>query len=441
MRGTDELVTTSVAHHRLHHSPAQVFGSIADGLSATSSGCVAARASINAAMMATGRAAKGWTLRHAGLTKAVARSIAMMEHLVPSSGTVVFTSYPDLEDNVVALLRDGHAQRHRVTVLVGDPVVARARARSLGLQVRIVRRNSARGLWAFLRSSVCVSTHGLFGSRPRPGAKQHLGLWHGEYIKATGRVLGEPTHQFDRMMVSGGLSRLIRSAETGMDPLHIDVTGVPRTDLMRAQVDAPERPIVLWAPTYRASVVGSARRDGDAASFDAFVHSALEALDPVLTLHDAELWLRLHPSAVDQVETDSRRVVVADDARLMEQGLTLYAALGRTVALVTDYSSLWVDYLHLDRPVIGAVPDLDDYAADRGLLLRPYDWWFPGPICRSVEELVAAVQDVLAGADTEAEHRRLISSILLEDQDVRPTDALWRQIASAVAHSSSTAPR
>ena len=362
------------------------------------------------------------------MTGVVALLIALLDRLTPATGGVVLTSHPDLEDNVVALLRAPAARGRRVTVLAADPVSAKARARALGVQVRVVRRNSVGGIWAFVRSSVCVSTHGIFGSRPRPGDKRHLGLWHGEYIKATGRVLGEPTHQFDRMMVSGGLSRLIRSAETGMDPRLIDIVGVPRTDLMRAEDDKSERPVVIWAPTYRASEVGSARRDGDAEGFDTFVREALRVLEPVLSAHDAELWLRLHPSDMGNVAVTSERVVLADDAYLAGKGLTLYAALGRTRALVTDYSSLWVDYLHLDRPLVCAAPDLDEYAAGRGLLLQPYAWWFPGPVCRSVDELVEGVRDVLEEKDTHLEHRRLISSILLDDQEQSPTEALWQLI-------------
>ena len=83
------------------------------------------------------------------------------------------------------------------------------------MEVPIVALNSLRGIWTYVRASVCVSTHGVYGSRPRPRGKLHLGLWHGEYTKAVGRVAGEATHRFDRMYVSGELSRLIRSAETG----------------------------------------------------------------------------------------------------------------------------------------------------------------------------------------------------------------------------------
>lgn len=354
--------------------------------------------------------------------------IALLDRLTPASRGVVLTSLPDIEDNVVALLRHERATDLPITVLAVDIDAARSRARALGMEVPIVALNSLHGIWTYVRASVCVSTHGVvYGSRPRPRGKLHLGLWHGEYTKAVGRVAGEPTHRFDRMYVSGELSRLIRSAETGIHPRRIAVTGVPRTDLLNSAQRSP-RPVIMWAPTYRASAVNSRRQDGDAETFQRFVEQVLDGLEDTLIEHDAEIWLRLHPSSAAQVEVRSSRVVAADDAFLATRGLTLYSALGSSHALITDYSSVWVDYLQLDRPVICAAPDLDEYAASRGLLLQPYEWWFPGAVCRSVDEVASALRNVLDGRDDHREHRQLITSILVSPEATRPTESLWRDI-------------
>ena len=40
--------------------------------------------------------------------------------------------------------------------------------------------------------------------------------------------------------------------------------------------------------------------------------------------------------------------------------------LRSTDILVTDYSSVWVDYLLLDRPIVGFCYDLDSYLNERG---------------------------------------------------------------------------
>ena len=360
------------------------------------------------------------------------RLIRALDRLVAASDTVVLASFPDLEDNVVALLRSHEAEQRRVVVLADDVRAARRRADALGLKVSITRRDHVVGLWTFLRSHTVITTHGLFRSGRRPRGKRHVGLWHGEYIKAVGRVVGEDTHLVDSMVVSGNLSRLIRSAETGIDPSRVHVLGVPRADLLQVDSGPPPR-VLMWAPTYRASTRGDQRQDTDPHSFENFVRNAITHLEPVLEEHDAELWLRLHPSAAGGFGVTSPRVVMADDQWLGQMGVTLYEALGATRALITDYSSIWIDYLNLDRPIVGAVPDLDEYEAGRGLLLKPYDWWLPGPTCRTVDSLVGAVRRILGGHDDESAHRRLIRSLLIESLERPATESVWDLVAEGPA--------
>src|SRR4029077_12349560 len=56
------------------------------------------------------------------------------------------------------------------------------------------------------------------------------------------------------------------------------------------------------------------------------------------------------------------------------------AVLGVTDVLVTDYSSIFFDFLASRRPILHFVPDLDEYTADRGLYLDESD--LPGPLSR-----------------------------------------------------------
>ena len=70
--------------------------------------------------------------------------------------------------------------------------------------------------------------------------------------------------------------------------------------------------------------------------------------------------------------------VTITDADLVRAGLTLYAVLGSSRGLVTDYSSVWVDYLLLDRPMAFLVPDRDSYS--RALVPPDVLDWVPGEL-------------------------------------------------------------
>ena len=55
----------------------------------------------------------------------------------------------------------------------------------------------------------------------------------------------------------------------------------------------------------------------------------------------------------------------------MPNDLPANVVLGVTDLLVTDYSSIFFDFLGTGRPVVHYVPDLEDYEHHRGLYLQP----------------------------------------------------------------------
>ncbi len=69
----------------------------------------------------------------------------------------------------------------------------------------------------------------------------------------------------------------------------------------------------------------------------------------------------------------------------------IYPALALFDALVTDYSSIYFDYLLLDRPVFFFPYDLEHYVAGERKLLFGYREMAPGPLCRTREELQAEI--------------------------------------------------
>ncbi|MEO9104667.1 MAG: glycosyltransferase, partial [Terrimesophilobacter sp.] len=73
--------------------------------------------------------------------------------------------------------------------------------------------------------------------------------------------------------------------------------------------------------------------------------------------------------------------------------------LSITDTLITDYSSIYFDFLATGRPILFFAPDLADYEESRGLYLEPAEW--PGPVNRTMADLQATLNDYLGGS---AEH-------------------------------------
>jgi CDP-glycerol glycerophosphotransferase (TagB/SpsB family) len=76
--------------------------------------------------------------------------------------------------------------------------------------------------------------------------------------------------------------------------------------------------------------------------------------------------------------------------------------------LITDYSSIYLDYLLLNRPCIFIPHDIEQYKEGRGLLLDDYDFWAPGYKVKSFMEFLESLKCSLSGLDPYKTHREEI---------------------------------
>lgn len=189
-------------------------------------------------------------------------------------------------------------------------------------------------------------------------------------------------------------------------PLHdIWPVGVPRNDTL-LEPPGPELTarhpwlrgtIVLYAPTFRDWA-----RLEDYLPIPGMDAAALVAL---LERHDATLLVRPHYYEVDAARATidrvgSGRVRAADDSVFPDTN----ELLKHVDVLITDYSSIYMDFLLLDRPVVFNPVDLEQYEAERGFLFD-YAEHTPGAKTRTEPELLAALDAELRGEDPYVEHR------------------------------------
>lgn len=347
------------------------------------------------------------------------RVVQVLDHVVPARrGLVVLHSTPDLDDMAAALLV---AQPSGVTTVVLADSARRARQRVQDLDlphVRVLGKQTPLGMWTYLRSHRSVSTHGLFGSRRRGRGKLSATPWHGELSKPIGVFVGRPPRHFDRIAVSNQNSKILRVAEFQVKPESIHVIGTPRQSTLlqgprseRVSRLKRDRKWVMYVPTYRQPTRGPMVGVFESTQED--LNAQMAGLDELVRDQDALLWVRPHP-LTDPSSLAMPQARLATDSALQESGVTFYDVLAETDLLITDYSSVWVDFLLLGRPVIGFCPDIERYRASRGLALEPYENWFPGPVATGRDELFDEVADALAGKDPYAQRRDFLASILME---------------------------
>lgn len=192
--------------------------------------------------------------------------------------------------------------------------------------------------------------------------------------------------------------------------VNVDETGAARLAAHRA---AGGR-VVLYAPTFRA--------DGGS-PFAA--HIDLAGLSDFARQRNLLFALKLHPVMAGRYAVDAYPGVVEIAA-----ASDVYPLLPAVDVLVTDYSSIYFDFLLLDRPLVFYPYDLDRYVADERRLLFPYEQMTPGPKVATFGELLAAVGDAVAGSDGKwSGQRRRVRELAFDGRDGHAS----RRLAQALA--------
>ncbi len=374
------------------------------------------------------------------LVRIAQHAAAVLFHVLltayPVRRHVVISAFPRDEGNAVEVVRT-LLERYRGRILWIDAPDS-ARLADLGLDdARITRlaKRSPRAVLAFLGAEAVFTTHGLYGC-PRPvRGKAMVNLWHGDGPK---RHAGAPVPSSYLVSGSGVFGR--RLADAFALP-HDDLllTGLPRTRQLceptagRVLADLgiePDRPFVVWMPTVRqfgAAGRNRARSDTADPAADRSLAQQIEAGVRVLDELGIQVVVKPHP--VDLVSRTFDGFAAVSDDDLTRAGTTVYSFLGASAGLLTDYSSVWTDYLALDRPIGFFTPDLAAYLDGRGVHRASLDD-LPGPTLVSAEDFARFGRAVLGDGDgDDVQPRQRAREIFELTHSDRSADALLDELS------------
>lgn len=363
--------------------------------------------------------------------------LVVLSWLVPKRRTKVLLHSPsDIEDGVIAVVDELAARGWKATVLLEDPAREPTLRRLVYGSFDTVPLSSVRALGHFLTARYVMSTESVFGGFRSPPSQVSVNLWHGEPpTKATGRFgTGRGLHSTCSPVCST-LGRAYRCAEFGLHPRGVPIVGAPRNDRMlrahgpsvrAALLDGSKGPAYLWLPSFRVGSWGSSQRVDAAKSHPGlpFDITELSRLDEWLLGRGVQVLVKLHPRDVSSFRGEFRAIRVLTENELEHHGLTLHTALSAFDGLITDMSSIWVDYLLLDKPMIFAFPDVENYRRGRGLNLEPYEQWVPGIFARTMDQFISALADLSAGRDPMAAERARARLRFHQHTDDRSTQRL-----------------
>ena len=107
----------------------------------------------------------------------------------------------------------------------------------------------------------------------------------------------------------------------------------------------------------------------------------------------------------------------------------IYPLLGKCDAMITDYSSIFVDYLLLDRPVIFFPFDHDHYINSERALQFDYKEVTPGKKCFTYDELESELnKTVVKGKDEYRKERKKVLKKFFDTADGNSCDRILEYI-------------
>ena len=261
-----------------------------------------------------------------------------------------------------------------------------------------------------------------------------INLWHGIPLKGIGfkdfkankSKLKKEFKLYTGVICSSKLDQLAMQASFGLPNEKIWITGLPRNDSLIQEADSlpndllkqsewiqekvGDKKMVLYMPTWRKT-----------SSNDIFSKDESTKLNQSLKDNNAVLVVKNHPN------TKPFNFRELDAIDISNSPCNEVSVLLRNAdILVTDYSSVWVDYLLLDRPIVSYCYDFDAYRKDPGFIYD-YENIFPEKLNLTFDAFLLNLEKSLEKSIISDKQNRL-KQLFHENPDGKNSERIYAKL-------------
>lgn len=254
-----------------------------------------------------------------------------------------------------------------------------------------------------------------------------LQIWHGIPLKKIGHLADYKKVTYD-IVVSTSDFISEKAFANVFNAKEIINSGYPRNDILLR--DTPKEKsligvhhdiyhfvqtltsrVIIYMPTWRAT--SFEQNPIDLAQFNQFAKE-----------NNLFIIIKMHPFiwADSFFGTTNRshytyRLNFAENILFYPSGDDIYPLLRKSSLLITDYSSIYFDYLLIDKPIIFFIYDYEEYKKTQGEFMLPFDEFTPGAKPKTFEELKISILHVLK-EDTHQYMRQKLLEILFDKESI-----------------------
>ena len=275
------------------------------------------------------------------------------------------------------------------------------------------------------------ASHTMLFARNARADQIRVMLWHGCGFKRTVRLQREEK-RYEYMTVTSDMYAKLHADAFGLKMSQMLITGLPKEDWLfkpikdffcRFHIPKTNK-YVFWLPTWRTTAVTYNERTSRIVNATTGLpifknENELIRLDNKLKKMGITLIIKPHPwqNEISHIKGSISNIIVIEHRMLNKERVFINELLNYADALISDYSSVAVDYMLLDRPMAFTVDDCSEYGKEWGFYWDNIEDYLPGKLIYNEIDFEEFLEEVNIGKD-----RSLVKRCKLFDEFHRYKD-------------------
>lgn len=238
---------------------------------------------------------------------------------------------------------------------------------------------------------------------------------------------------FTYMIASSDLYIPIMSREYDCPQNSIKVLGDPLADsLLRAKKDAYDfssfNKTLVWVPTFRQSDSMGYKDSNLNTLIPLFKEEEYPGLNELLARYNIQLIVKLHPiqSTPPKMQRHFSHLSIYSHDEFEKSEYDLYTLIANSDGLIGDYSGVSLQYLLTDKPQAYVVPDIEDYARNRGFVFDNPEDYMGGHIVKTKNDFIKFIIHFAEGSDVYRVKRRWACDQIFKYKDSNTCERIVR---------------
>lgn len=345
-----------------------------------------------------------------------------------------------IEPNVIELANYISANSKKKIVIAINKALAKNIYKHVSKDVEYCYTPSFRLTWLLLTSKYIFTTSGTFIHHY---CKQQIfvNVGHGAGHKKIRKLISEelPGVDADITVATSDMIKIKFAKAFGVNEKDVYITGYPRNDLMLRYKSKTEEikhlildkkdwnKVIIWLPTFRKNFYN--KQSGDGIEKDnpfQIEEFSVATFNEMLKKTNTVCIIKPHPSSKQNYDySEYCNIKILTDDWLFRNGLTLYHILPISDILITDFSSVMIDYLLLDKPIICFSTDYNQYRDSRGFYFNNLEEMLPSKLYQDKDEFSEYLSILLqTNIDIFIDKRLKIKNLYFKHQDDKSSNRL-----------------